>query len=187
VDIHLRFFEQDTLAAAEQLIGCYLARKIDGREIIVRITETEAYKGSEDPASHAYRGKTARNTPMFGRAGKLYVYLSYGLHYCMNVVTEAENVPGAVLLRAGKAVQGLDLIRERRGSMADKQLLNGPGKLAQALSIALDFNGYDLLQPANPQLAIHPRERAYPVAATPRIGISKAQEYPWRFILRDNG
>src|SRR5690348_1186647 len=139
------FLEQDTLWVAEQLIGCYLVRQTEQGMIRVRITETEAYKGREDPASHAYRGMTPRTSIMFGDVGYLYVYLIYGMHFCMNVVAHEPGDVGAVLLRGAVPIEGIEWIRTKRPNVADKSLLNGPAKLTQGLSITKDFYGYDLI------------------------------------------
>lgn len=176
------FFEQNTVTVAEQLVGCLIARKIHGTTILVRITETEAYRGQDDPASHAFPGITGRNRVMFGTPGHLYVYLSYGIHSCMNVVTEPQGVPGAVLLRAAEPVEGLSLIRTFRPGIPDKHLLNGPGKLTKGLSIGLDFNGYDLFPGESADLLLLPKNRQVPIKRTERIGISKGKEKLWRFV-----
>jgi DNA-3-methyladenine glycosylase len=187
------FFARDTLTVAAQLIGCRLVRRLPGENgnIIVRIDETEAYKGSTDAASHAYRGVTPRNQVMFGPPGNLYVYFTYGMHYCMNIVTESDGVPGAVLLRGAVAIEGIDIIRHlrsRKSTPADKQLLNGPAKLTQGLAIDLSFNNYDLCacsQNQDAPLAMLPPltgERKPNIVQTPRIGISQATHLPWRFL-----
>lgn len=182
--IHLSFFERDTVEVAKDLLGCRLVRRMNGGEAVVTIAETEAYKGTEDPASHARRGVTPRNRIMFGRAGLLYVYFSYGMHHCMNIVTEAEGTPGAVLIRGAIPVSGTELLRRNRPGIPDKQLLNGPGKLTQALGIDLTLNGTDLLQQDSGPLWVLEREGPPPAfKATPRIGISKAKELEWRFVL----
>lgn len=183
--INLAFFEKDTVKAAKELIGCRLVRCFGEHRAEAVITETEAYKGGEDPASHAHRGTTERNKLMFGRAGMLYVYFSYGMHYCMNIVTEQEGVPGAVLIRGAKPVKGLDWIRGNRPGVADKQLMNGPGKLTKALAIDLSFNGYDLLQTGNRELFLLAKEAPVSCEATPRIGISKGTELHWRFVAKE--
>lgn len=182
--IDLAFFEKDTVEAAMELIGCRLVRTFGEHRIEAVITETEAYKGGEDPASHAHRGTTERNKLMFGRAGVLYVYFSYGMHHCMNIVTEEEGVPGAVLIRGAKPVEGLEFIRRNRPGIADKQLMNGPGKLTKALAIDLFLNGYDLLQTGKRKLVLLEKETPLPFEATPRIGISKGTELPWRFVVK---
>lgn len=148
------------------------------------IVETEAYVAAIDPASHAYRGRTQRNRSMFGPPGRVYVYTIYGMHVCMNVVTEAEGTASAVLLRALEPVAGLDIMRARRGvGVKDRDLARGPGRLCQALGITLVDDGHDLLSSnlwiANPTDAVEDRR----VLATPRIGITRAADLPWRFVL----
>ncbi|ANE45138.1 DNA-3-methyladenine glycosylase [Paenibacillus swuensis] len=182
------FYERHTVTVAQDLIGCLLIRRgFSGLEdIVVRITETEAYRGADDPASHAHRGVTPRNRLMFGQAGHLYVYLSYGMHYCMNIVTEGEGEPGAVLLRGAEVVQGLELVRANRPGVRDAQLLNGPGKLTKGLALDLAYNGYDVcggfgggeLELLPPPTGMRP----LPLKETGRIGISKGQAMPWRFV-----
>jgi DNA-3-methyladenine glycosylase len=187
------FFERDTLEVAADLIGCCFVRYLPNRElpIIVQINETEAYKGADDPASHAYRGITKRNQMMFGPAGQLYVYFTYGMHFCMNIVTEKEGVAGAVLLRGASILQGIDAVRELRKAtpmMKDQHLLNGPAKLTQGLKIDANWNGYDLFNhdDSSPSplmlvpLSAHEPQRIW--TRTKRIGISKAQEFLWRFV-----
>lgn len=174
------FFELNTIEAARLLIGCVLVRRTEGIEAAAVITETEAYRGSDDPASHAYRGTTPRNRIMFGQAGRLYVYFSYGMHHCMNIVTETEGQPGAVLLRAAQPLYGQEWFRTNRPKAAEALWMNGPGKLTQAFSIHLAHNGLDVADPAQEQLAIMEGSHL-PVAASKRIGISKGTELPWRF------
>ena len=147
----------------------------------VELLEVEAYDGANDPASHAYRGRTTRNAPMFGRAGTIYVYRSYGIHWCMNLVTGAEGTPSAILLRGGPVVAGIDLARERRGR-AD-HLADGPGKLCQALAVDGDASG-TTINDGGIRLELPPRPiTGY--SATPRIGISRATDRPWRFLAGD--
>lgn len=188
------FFSRDTIIVAEQLIGCLLVRKLPGldRPLIVRINETEAYKGAEDPASHAHRGMTARNRAMFGPPGRLYVYFTYGMHHCMNIVTEQAGVPGAVLLRGAAVLSGIDEIRKLRkvdAKVKDRVLLNGPAKLTQGLAVDLQDNEYDVCSKAPSGngtglwiLPPDPHHYALPIQRTGRIGISKAQDFPWRFV-----
>jgi DNA-3-methyladenine glycosylase len=182
------FFEEHTLDVAEHLIGCYLIRSIGQDEMVLRITETEAYRGADDPASHAHRGPTPRNQIMFGEPGRIYVYLSYGIHYCMNMVTEPQGQPGAVLIRGAQCVQGAEYIRRRRPGVKEALWLNGPGKLTRALDIDLTFNGYDLYaDDPNPNdngtISLLSGEKDnLTIHKTPRIGISRGQEFLWRFI-----
>jgi DNA-3-methyladenine glycosylase len=176
------FLEQDTVLAAEKLIGCHLIRETPHGTIRIQITETEAYRGSDDPASHAYRGVTPRNQWMFSDVGRLYVYFIYGMHYCMNIIAHRPGEVGAVLLRAGKPLIGIELIRENRLGASDRNLMNGPGKLAQALNVDLSLNGYDLLQPLDRQLYLEMNPSNKTIEKTPRIGISKGTEALWRFV-----
>jgi DNA-3-methyladenine glycosylase len=150
-----------------------------------RIVEVEAYRGADDPASHAHRGPTARNATMFGRPGLLYVYRSYGIHWCANVVAGTEGVAEAVLLRAVEPVAGIDSMRRRRGDrVAERDLANGPGKLCAALGIDGTHDGVDLLDPASPVRLLRDdvRPPSRPLATT-RIGITKAVDRPWRYVV----
>jgi DNA-3-methyladenine glycosylase len=172
--------EADVLTVARGLLGATLRSLIGGRPVAVTITETEAYAGGDDPASHAYRGKTMRNATMFERAGLLYVYRSYGIHWCMNVVVGAEGVAHAVLLRGGEITEGADVAMERR--QRSDQLTNGPGKLCQALGVTGRHDGVDL-RSGDLALKTGPGVAGRRVEATPRIGISKATERLWRFVV----
>jgi DNA-3-methyladenine glycosylase len=145
-----------------------------------RIVEVEAYS-PEDPASHAYRGRTPRNGSMFGPAGTLYVYRSYGIHWCANVACEGEGVGAAVLLRALEPTHGLDEMRRRRGGVPDRALCAGPGRLTEALDITIACDGLSVAEP--PFTLVPPRE-SVEVATTPRVGITKAAELPWRYVVR---
>jgi DNA-3-methyladenine glycosylase len=161
---------------ARDLIGCTIRHG----ETAGVIVETEAYHESE-PACHAYVGRTARTTTLFGRPGTAYVYFSYGIHSLLNVVCEPEGVGAAVLIRALEPVDGLDLMRRRRGAMPDEGLCSGPGKLAEALGVGLELNGTDLFEGPvllGPPIAGRTRPR---IVTGPRIGITKAPDLPWRF------
>lgn len=156
-----------------------------------RIIEVEAYDGAGDPASHAYRGRTARNSVMFGPAGHLYVYFSYGVHWCANVVTGEEGVASAVLLRALEPVAGVELMRAARWRsqkrQVDRDLCRGPGRLTQAMGIDRTADGVDLCDPASPVFVAG--DGTAPPAApavTPRVGISVAVERPWRWAVPDH-
>lgn len=179
------FLTQDTLHVAEQLIGCYLVRQTENGIIRVQITETEAYKGGEDPASHAYRGMTPRTEAMFGEPGHLYVYFIYGMYYCMNVVAHLPGTVGGVLLRGAKPIEGLELIRANRAAKSDKGLLNGPGKLTQALQTNKDFYGYDVINDPHNLIQLEQKDRSLPTKKTPRIGISSGKDLLWRFVAID--
>lgn len=145
------------------------------------IMETEAYLAVDDPASHSFRGRTKRNQAMYGPPGSSYVYISYGIHRCFNVVCQPEGVAEAVLIRALLPLSGIDLMRGRRGNMRDEQLTNGPGKLCQAMAIDLDQNGHQLQRTP---LYILDGEVFGQVEVTPRIGISVGTNLLLRFIAR---
>ena len=164
---------------ARRLLGHRLSTDFGGTTAVV-IEEVEAYGGADDPASHAYRGRTVRNTSMFGPAGTLYVYRSYGIHWCANVVTGSEGTGEAVLIRGGRVVEGMELVRARRGRR--DHLTDGPGKLTQALGISGDHDGTSVL--AGPvRLEVGPAPDLAPVLRTPRIGISREAERLWRFVV----
>jgi DNA-3-methyladenine glycosylase len=150
--------------------------------VTVRLTEVEAYDGPNDPASHAYRGITPRNAVMFGPPGRLYVYFSYGIHWCANVVCGPDGRASAVLLRAGEVVEGLRIARDRRGGRADVDLARGPANLTQALGLSREHDGLDLTGRLGLLDDPVPVES---VAAGPRVGVSLAHDVPWRFWLRD--
>jgi DNA-3-methyladenine glycosylase len=169
---------------APRLLGAVVVSDVGGRTVAVRLTEVEAYHGSDDPASHAFRGETNRNRIMFGPAGFLYTYFTYGMHWCANIVCGVEGQPTAVLLRAGEIVDGLDTARERRHDPRyDRDLARGPARLASALGLNATQNGADLCSAASPvRLASMPRRRGV-VVAGPRVGITVAVDRPWRFWL----
>jgi DNA-3-methyladenine glycosylase len=169
----------DVLAVAEGLLGWTLLSEIDGEVTSVTITETEAYAGPDDPASHAFRGMTPRNKAMFGEAGTLYVYRSYGIHWCMNVVVGNKSLPHAVLLRGGDADAGIEVMVARRGRKTN--LADGPGKLCQALGVNGEMDGCDLRSDVV-RLRPGPGLGGRTIMRTPRIGISEATERPWRFV-----
>jgi DNA-3-methyladenine glycosylase len=174
-DVGDAFFVRDVHAVARDLVGCTLL--VDGVGGV--IVETEAY-APEDPASHSYRGRTRRNAAMFGPPGHLYVYRSYGIHWCANVVTGPEGVGAAVLLRALEPLVGLGEMTRRRGTADPLRLCSGPGRLTQALGVTGEHDGLSLLRP--PFSIESPGERVEVVSA-PRIGISSATELPWRYCL----
>ena len=166
----------DVLDVAPRLLNAVLRHETDDGPVAVRVTEVEAYT-SDDPASHAYRGSTPRNSVMFGPAGRLYVYFTYGMHHCCNIVVGSEGDPAAVLLRAGEVVEGVELARSRRGS-GDRDLARGPARLCQALGIDLDDDGADL---GVAPLTLDPGPAAEQVRTGPRVGLRKAADRPWRF------
>ncbi|QYR53625.1 DNA-3-methyladenine glycosylase [Lysobacter soyae] len=176
-----RFFDRMPHIVAPELLGkCLVAH--DGR--MVRIVETEAY-AQDDPAAHTFRGETARNRSMFGPPGHMYVYFSYGVHWCANVVCGPKGFGAGVLLRAAQPMAGIDLMEAARGNVAFKQLCNGPGKLAQAMGIDRHADGTDVVG-GGPFTVIDDAHAPVTVIACPRIGISKAVEAPLRFVIADN-
>jgi DNA-3-methyladenine glycosylase len=172
------FFDRSVHEVARGLIGCEL-RVGPTAGVIV---ETEAYEET-DPACHAYIGRTARNEVLFGPPGHAYVYLSYGIHSLLNFVTEPEGSASAVLIRALEPTDGIELMRERRGRDETEQLCSGPGKLSEALGVGLDLNGADLLRPPFELSEASKAWTGIEVTASPRIGITKAAELPWRYCV----
>jgi DNA-3-methyladenine glycosylase len=173
------------LPAARGLLGCELT----AGGVTVRITEVEAYAGTAgDPASHAHRGRTPRNAIMFGPAGFLYVYFTYGMHWCANVVTGVEGEASAVLLRAGAVVSGLDDAVARRRSTVERDLARGPARLCQALGIDGTAYGADLLAADSPVRLRLPRTSVPEprIAAGPRVGVTGAHDREWRFWIADD-
>jgi DNA-3-methyladenine glycosylase len=179
------FFARPVLEVARDLIGCILVHDSADGLTSGLIVEAEAY-ASGDPASHAYRGRTERNAPMFEDPGFAYVYFTYGMHFCLNAVTDRPGNASAVLIRAVQPLAGMELMRARRGVVRDRDLARGPGRLTQAFGIAREQNRSDLTAPP---LMICPGER-FPYAsviASPRIGLGRLQDgRPWRFSIGDN-
>ena len=169
---------------APGLLGCLLRMRVATGAVTVRLVEVEAYDGSDDPGSHAFRGPTPRNSVMFGPPGHAYVYFTYGMHWCMNVVCGPAGRASAVLVRAGEVVDGLSLARERRGGhVPDRDLARGPARLCRALAVDGDLNGVDLLGNGPLQLLSGlpvPPER---VRSGRRVGIAAGAELPWRFWI----
>ncbi len=163
-----------------------LGRLLVAGPVVVRLTEVEAYDGEDDPASHAWRGRTARNAVMYGPAGFAYVYRSYGVHWCLNVVTGTDGRASAVLLRAGEVVDGVAQARYRRpAARTQRELARGPGRLTATLGIHGGHGGTDLLDPASP-VRLLPAQGVRPEPARgPRVGVSRAADVAWRFWLPD--
>ncbi|HXC85170.1 MAG TPA: DNA-3-methyladenine glycosylase [Trebonia sp.] len=190
---------------APDLLGCVLEHETADGLVAVVLTEVEAYDGQTDPASHAYRGRTARNAVMFGPAGYAYVYFTYGMHFCVNVVCMPAGTASAVLLRAGKVIAGEDLARRRRSVRSERDLARGPARLCQALGIDRRLDGADLCVPGSPlrlraplpaQVGVPPAgergggadaanrsgQKAL-IATGPRVGVREGADVPWRFWL----
>ncbi len=173
----------DVLPAARLLLGCHLVADRPEGEVAVRLVELEAYRGSDDPAAHSYRGRTARNAVMFGPPGHLYVYFVYGMHFCANVSCLPEGEAGAVLLRAAEVVSDLDIARLHRPTARfDAELARGPARLATLLGLRREHNGLDLIDPMS-SVRLLPGDPvpAEQVRTGPRVGVAAAQDRPWRF------
>jgi len=173
----------DALEAAKQLLGCKLVHQTPEGITSGTIVETEAYT-SEDPASHTFRGQTKRNKVMFGPAGYAYIYFTYGMHYCFNIVTGPIGSGQGVLIRALEPVDGIELMKARRGMNDERQLTNGPAKLVQAMGITKSDYGANLLDSG--KLRVEPGIKPKKVTQTTRIGIGQAVDHPWRFYTTGN-
>ena len=181
------FLDRPVDQAARMLLGCLIIRdyESDGAQARVRIVETEAYD-QNDPASHAYHGRSARNDALFGPSGRMYVYFTYGMHYCLNISCQEDGFGAGVLIRACQPMQGLGLLRSHRhGRHPDRDLTNGPAKLCQALDIDKRNYGHDLRKPPI-RLAAAELAQDEAITATPRIGISHAKETLRRFVIAGN-
>ncbi len=177
------FFRRPAEVVAAELLGMVVVSSVGGELTEGRIVETEAYLGYDDPASHGYlHRRSARNKALFGPPGSWYVYLSYGMHWCANLVCQRAGLASAVLLRALEPLTGLEIMRQRRGGVPDRELCSGPGKLSQALGISRDLDGTTLL---GSRVAVRRPDSVeeIAIAATPRIGITKAADWPLRFHL----
>ncbi len=180
-----KFYVNDTKQVAKDLLGKKLVRKIGSSILSGIIVETEAYKGRNDPASHSARKKTERNKIMFGEAGHAYVYFTYGMHYCFNVVAKKENdESGAVLIRAIQPQQGIQLMIKNRKTDVIANLTNGPGKLAQAMQITLKQYNLDLTN--SKSLFILDGEKPTKIIAKPRVGIKEGTDKLWNFSINNH-
>ena len=180
------FYERYTVDVARDLLGKLLVRRIEDELLVGKIVEVEAYRGRDDPASHAWRGMTPRNRIMFQGGGYAYIYFSYGNHWMFNVTTEPEGSPGAVLIRAIEPLQGIELMRRNRGVEDLRLLTSGPGRLTKALLIDKSLNGVDLTTSTEIFIAQGDREEKFEIAATPRIGVSGGKRRKWRFHIKEN-
>lgn len=196
------FFARHSLQVAPGLLGCVLEHETEAGLVAVRLTEVEAYEGAADPASHAYRGRTQRNAVMFGEPGHAYVYFTYGMHFCVNLVCLPPGTASAVLIRAGQVIEGVPLAQARRSAgrsrppvlagrvlagreLAERELARGPARLCQALGIDRAQNGFDV---CSAESALRIRAGAegdgrFGISRGPRVGISVAADWPWRFWL----
>jgi DNA-3-methyladenine glycosylase len=188
VPISRDFFARHAVVVAPDLLGCVLEHQTADGLVAVELTEVEAYAGQSDPASHAYRGKTRRNAVMFGPPGHAYVYFTYGMHFCVNLVCLGQGSVSAVLLRAGAVIAGEDLARARRSRgaapIASRDLARGPARLCQALDIDRELDGADVCAPGSPlrvRAGAGNPARSAKILTGPRVGVSSAAEIPWRF------
>jgi len=178
------FYSRPTALVARELLGKYIVR-YDKINLIGRIVEVEAYGGSDDPASHAARGKTRRNEVMFNKPGSAYVYFIYGNHYCLNVVAHGGSSPGAILIRALEPISGIEQMKKNRNLDDDHHLTSGPGRLTKAMNIDKVFNGVDLIR--DKTLSIQTTDEAdVKFETSKRIGIRKGIDREWRFIAMDS-
>ena len=178
------FFGRYTPLVARQLLGATLVRTVGSERLSGVVVETEAYRGSRDPASHAYRGKTKRNEVMFGPSGHAYVYFTMGAHYCLNVTTEGEGVAGAVLVRAIQPVEGVDEMKRRRRVEEVGRLATGPGNLTRALGVDLGLNGEDMV--TSDRLFLERGRTVTRIGTSARVGVSKGMSLRWRFYALGN-
>jgi DNA-3-methyladenine glycosylase len=179
------FYASDTVKVAKGLLGKHLVRVKGKNRMAGRIVEVEAYRGSHDPASHAYRGLTPRNAPMFGEAGHAYVYFTYGNHYCLNITTQHVGTAGAVLIRAMEPLEGLSAMRLLRPKVPDSNLTNGPGKLTKALGIDMSLNKVDMTKRGS--LFVEESDDVTPdICRSARVGITQGKNRLWRFYIAGN-
>jgi DNA-3-methyladenine glycosylase len=175
------FFQRSAIAVARELLGTTVVSTVGGRRTVGRIVETEAYLGREDPASHGYQDRRhAQNASLYGPPGTWYVYLSYGMHWCANLVCGGLGHASAVLLRALEPIEGLATMRRRRGAVADRQLCSGPGRLCQALGITRTLDGAAMRRSS---VTVRVADAPPSVVASARIGITKAADWPLRFVI----
>lgn len=183
ITLNADFFSKLTLEVAPNLLGCCLVHDTPEGRTSGKIVETEAYL-EDDPASHSFSGRTARNAAMFGEPGTAYVYFTYGMHFCFNVVTNIRGKGEAVLIRALEPLEGQELMRKRRGTQDIKKLCSGPARLTQAMGIARENNGTDLRRGS---LRIFSRKSAdFEISRTPRIGIKKGTDNVFRFYIKSS-
>lgn len=177
------FYLRPTLAVAKDLLGKYFVRKLGRRYLVGKIVEVEAYCEG-DPASHSYRGMTERNKVMFGEGGHLYVYFTYGMHFCANIVTRKKGVGEAVLIRAVEPLEGIEIMRRNRKKL-NAGLTNGPAKMCKAFGLVRDENGADLL---GDRIFIADANRipSRSIVATARVGIRNGRNKQWRFYIKGN-
>ena len=181
------FYTRDTLKVAKAILGKILVRRTPLGFLTGKIVEAEAYRGTDDPASHSFRGKTNRNEVMFGKPGITYVYFTYGNHHCLNIVTERTDIPAAVLIRSIEPLKGIETMKRNRSVEKIIDVASGPGKLTKAFQITREDNNIDVTDFSS-NISIHTpvEEKSFQIVQTTRIGIRLAQEFPWRFYIKEN-
>jgi len=179
------FYSRGTVQVAGNLLGKRLVRMMAKTRMAGRIVEVEAYRGSDDPASHAYRGRTPRNTPMFGEPGHAYIYFTYGNHYCLNITTQRSRIAGAVLIRALQPLEGIPTMKHFRPLVPESELTNGPGKLTKALGIDKSLNDVDMTK-HGPLFVEDTDDNDFEVARSSRVGIRDGLDRMWRFYVVGN-
>ncbi len=182
------FYRRDTLTVARELIGCTLVSRVDGEDVRGRIVEAEAYRGPLDPAAHSYRGRTERVRALYEGKGLAYIYLIYGMYWCLNLSCGHEDEPDCVLLRALEPLEGIGVMARRRRTDKLSNLCSGPGKLCAALGVTKALYGVRVFDPASP-LTVEAGEGGYSVDVSPRINIDyagDAKDWLWRFTLSGN-
>lgn len=178
------WFDRPVRVVARDLLGAVVESDSADGLVALRLTEVEAYDGANDPGSHAFRGRTARNASMFGSPGHAYVYFTYGMHFCVNLVCAPVGRAAAVLLRAGQVISGIELARTRRPGISDRELARGPARLTRTLGIDGRLDGADLLDPESPlRVRIGPPVADRLVVTTPRTGLRQGGDRLWRFAL----
>ena len=180
-----KFYEQSTMEAAKNLLGCYLVHESNEGKTVGKIVETEAYL-KDDPGSHAFSGKTNRNKAMFGEAGRAYVYFIYGMYHCFNVVTNKKGIGEAVLIRALEPIEGIELMKRRREIKDVKKLCNGPAKLVISMGIKKKYNESDLTKKPL-YITMGEKVEDEKIVAAKRIGLACGEKLPYRFYIKENG
>lgn len=178
-----RFYARPAALVARSLLGHYLLSDVGGRRTAGVIVETEAYVGPDDPACHAWGWRrTPRTEPLYGPPGTAYVYFTYGMHWCLNAVTDRRGHPAAALIRALEPVQGIPVMRRRRGGVPDRELCAGPARLCEALGVTGALNGASMAR-GRLRILRNPHRGRPAVAVTPRIGVTRAADWPLRFVI----
>ncbi len=181
------FFARNSLEVARDILGHVLVRESPEGKTSGIIVEVEVYRGEDDPASFAFRGKTKRSEPLYGSPGTAFVYLTYGMYHLLNIITERENFPAAILIRAVEPSEGIDLMKKRRKTNNIYNLASGPGKLTRAFGIDLSLNGIDVTFPSSPLYILNVKKiKSFELVWRPRIGIREGLDRLWRVYIKDN-